>query len=305
MQYGAIISPIGDGVTADGAKRWFLCEGCRSIFDTYLSVDNRPIRCPRCHGLVSRVSAIPPSPEGSARQCEVKHASTRVTRIICLATSRKCSGRCIAGKTLGSESFGAVWVRPVSGRPSHEISDQERRYANGHAVKLLEILDVPCLYAQPDRHQSENILIDDRCCWTYRGTATSGLVTRCVDEPEPLWTTGYSTLHGRNDRVPEHLLDPGKGSLRFIALNGLTLDAGPKAPQFGNQKFVVRASFDYAGSCYTLDVTDPIWESECCRRGQGRFSLGPVLACISLGTLWEGYAYKLVASIIEPSMTTR
>lgn len=44
--------------------------------------------------------------------------------MICLANSRKTSGRCIAGKRLTDH----LWLRPVSSRITHEISEYDRRY---------------------------------------------------------------------------------------------------------------------------------------------------------------------------------
>ncbi|MBN1299548.1 MAG: DUF4338 domain-containing protein [Actinobacteria bacterium] len=58
--------------------------------------------------------------------------------IICLANSRKISGRCIAGKDL--ESFS--WIRPISERDTHEISEEDRRYQNGEMPQLLDIIKI-------------------------------------------------------------------------------------------------------------------------------------------------------------------
>jgi hypothetical protein len=43
-------------------------------------------------------------------------------RIVCLANSRKMNGRCIAGRELNEGKAGA-WIRPVSDRPHHEVSE--------------------------------------------------------------------------------------------------------------------------------------------------------------------------------------
>ncbi len=50
--------------------------------------------------------------------------------IVCLANSRKLSGRCIAGKEKTAEGIGG-WVRPVSKRPTGKVSEYDRMYLNG------------------------------------------------------------------------------------------------------------------------------------------------------------------------------
>jgi len=45
-----------------------------------------------------------------------------VKRLVCLANSRKLSGRCVAGRELsGGRPIG--WVRPVSARENEEVSE--------------------------------------------------------------------------------------------------------------------------------------------------------------------------------------
>jgi len=78
-----------------------------------------------------------------------------VKKLLCLANSRKMSGRCVAGKEVSGSSFGA-WIRPVSARQHQEISVSDRRYKDGHTVSLLDIVSIPLLAAQPGTYQSEN-----------------------------------------------------------------------------------------------------------------------------------------------------
>ena len=55
---------------------------------------------------------------------------TIVKRVVCLANSRKLSGRCVAGKELVSDRP-LRWLRPVSNREHEEVSEYERQYEDG------------------------------------------------------------------------------------------------------------------------------------------------------------------------------
>lgn len=55
---------------------------------------------------------------------------------LCLANSRKPGGHCVAGRTFKKDSY-TGWLRPVSTRNTHEISDVELLYADGTGAQLL------------------------------------------------------------------------------------------------------------------------------------------------------------------------
>jgi hypothetical protein len=91
--------------------------------------------------------------------------------ILCLANSRKMSGRCLAGKEIVENRIGG-WVRPVSARPHEEISEEDRRYENGQTARLLETISIPFLSPKPGTYQSENHLIASDYYWEKTGNAT-------------------------------------------------------------------------------------------------------------------------------------
>lgn len=228
-----------------------------------------------------------------------------IVNMVCLANSRKTSGRCIAGKEIDGTGTTGQWIRPVSLRPTHEISELDMLCPDGETAKLLDILEIPCVEPVPQGHQPENVLIDARFFWQRQNPANWQALNQMLDEPASLWANGFSTRQGHNNRIPKNLLDSQQGSLRLIALDQVVLQAGPRAPKFGDMKQVVRASFNYLGDRYCLDVTDPVIESYFLKAGAIEHALDTALACISLTEPWEGYVYKLVASIITPKRAAR
>src|ERR1700731_102602 len=129
-----------------------------------------------------------------------------VKKIICLANSRKDSGRCVAGKELAGDKLGG-WIRPVSERPTGEVSEEERRFENGQDPKPLDIIAIPMIQARPHNFQSENHLIDDQYYWAKEGQATWDQIRAAIDRiPGPLWDNSSPDTHnGVNDRVEEGL----------------------------------------------------------------------------------------------------
>ncbi len=222
-----------------------------------------------------------------------------IEHFICLANSRKHSGRCIAGKRMSDGS----WVRVIGTGQGHEITEEDRRFQNGASAQVLDALTVPCHQAVPNGFQSENILINPRFYWGSTGRASWQEVVALATDQD-LWIDGDSAYNCKNNRISEHQISQVTTSLRLIYLDSVTLQAGPKAPEFNNHKFTVRASFVFNGHHYKLDVTDPIYEGQCMQQGPGEYSGGPAVLCVSLSEMHRAnetqpaYAYKLVASIL-------
>lgn len=128
--------------------------------------------------------------------------------IVCFANSRKTSGCCIAGKEWRDGNPGE-WVRPVSTRPTHEISEEERRYEDGRDPQLLDIVLVPCESHQPSPYQRENHVIDPTDYWARREhwhgkilpvgltnrTRSGAQAKAAMPASTTAWPSGRKTVH--------------------------------------------------------------------------------------------------------------
>jgi len=222
--------------------------------------------------------------------------------IICLANSRKPpSGRCIAGKELKDNRVGG-WLRPVSARAGHEVSEEERRYENGIKAQLLDILTVPLIRPAPFEHQVENHILDDKFYWTKSGSANWNQVVSCVDEFDPaFWAYSQSTFHGQNDKVAEANLDKMGSSLKLISVSDLVVVVHVEDGFQGNPgRRRVRARFSLHQTPYLMALTDPEIEESYLARGDGNYPIGEAMLCVSMVEKWNGFAFRVVASLITP-----
>lgn len=114
--------------------------------------------------------------------------------VLCLANSRKPpSGRCIAGKQFDGATT-KEWIRPVSARVSHEVSEKERRYETGTKAQLLDIIRIPLRKKDPQGHQVENHALDPDYYWEKKGSATWAQVKAAVDPYDTkFWIRSQST----------------------------------------------------------------------------------------------------------------
>lgn len=223
-----------------------------------------------------------------------------IKTVLLLANSRKLSGRCLAGKELVGAAVGP-WIRPVSARPTEEVSERERAYKNGADPQVLDVIDIPLIEAKPKTFQSENWLLDPQQYWVRKDALAYDKLAGTVDTPQTLWTNGFKTYHGLNDRVPEAEADKLTTSLYLIGLNSISFNVFAPGAAFGNSKRRVHAEFEYGGSSYALWVTDPTIEREYLAKDDGAYAAGPCYVTVSLGERDKGYCYKLVAAVVRPN----
>ncbi|MFD4658523.1 hypothetical protein ACFWP2_23160 [Kitasatospora sp. NPDC058444] len=243
---------------------------------------------------------------GTVRALRFRHAGSRrirlgvhmplVKKLVCLANSRKLSGRCVAGMVDGASG---EWVRPVSARPNREVSAGERLYKDETEPDILDIVLVPLHRPQPHGFQSENWLLDSGFYWEKVGRVGWSELMRLEQRPSALWINGDSTYNGINDRIPTEEAVALPDSLKLIRVTGLTLQVHTPGAMFGDRRLVLRARFSHAGNQYMLRVTDPIYEAEYLAKPEGVYELSEAFLTVSLGEPYEGHVYKLLAAIIE------
>jgi hypothetical protein len=225
-----------------------------------------------------------------------------IKQIICLANSKKLSGRCIAGRELLAGTPGQ-WIRPVSARPSEEVSEWERRYNNGVNPQVLDVINIPLIKATPHSCQTENWLLNSREPWVKVGQATWQNLQALEERPQVLFVNVDSTYHGENDQIPSAIADTLPCSLHLIRASNLSIRVFTPEDRYGNKR-KVQARFQYNGFRYALLVTDPAIEAIYLAQDDGDYPLGENLLCVSLTMPFtkssgEICRYKVVAAIFQ------
>jgi len=218
--------------------------------------------------------------------------------IICLANARRPGGRCVAGKEVLKTALGG-WIRPVSARPTTEVSAEERQYKPGAEPAILDIIGIPLQAPAPNNPQTENHIIDANSHWRKLDQFAWENLPTLSDSPPSLWANGTSSFHGLNDRMPGWLATDFRNSLHLIRPDDVVIRVLTSGADFGNDRRRVRAQFLYRDTKYDFIVTDPASEEVFLARPNGEYTIGPSYFCVSVTPEHiDGYSYKLVATII-------
>jgi len=174
---------------------------------------------------------------------------------------------------------------------------------NGAEPRPLDIVSMRLIEPKPMDFHRENWLIDSTVRWQKKGQIGWDELRLLEESSTRLWSNGYHTNAGNNDRVPADQEGTVTDSLKLIRVDGATIHVDP--PWSNDARPTVRAQFQHAGSFYSLKVTDPVCEERFRGRGIGRYPLGDSFLTISLSEEFEGYLYKLVAAVIERQSGTK
>jgi hypothetical protein len=232
-------------------------------------------------------------------------------RLVVLANSiRHAPCRCVAGREVRSDcqpvQFGD-WVRPISDHGDGELYEQEIRLDDKSQPRVLDVIDVYLSLPQSSHVQPDNWLLARRQTWRKAGRMARSHLALLVEEPATLWH-----LRGRrSDRISA--ADAARvqieQSLYLIRPHDfrVRLWTEPR-PETQSQKHYRRAVFRYHGVEYNLSLTDPIvnarFDPHLPAAGEPpreeRLPCGDeCLLCVSLAREYQGWHYKVVATVVE------
>lgn len=231
-------------------------------------------------------------------------------QIIILANSIKhWPGVCIAGREVVSEGGTyhlSSWIRPVSEHGEGELLRNECVLRSGKQPQVFDFVELPLSRQMDDPLQPENWLIDTSERWRSVNSAYEKPEFSLLKEsPKSIWVEPG----GRLDRVSAVYLKGKrlKASLRMIHVP--KIQARFEWNEWdGRYKQRRRALFFYNGTQYEINITDPVFSerhrSEFPAKGNrpNTFTVAPpggCYLCVSLAPEFNGYHYKVVATVIE------
>lgn len=202
--------------------------------------------------------------------------------ILILAKSGKHGNFCIAGKEIRTGN----WIRPISdnNETNGAITEEQARLTYNGATcdpwRCQTLRKVRINFSQyaPNDYQPENYQIDNTQ-WIQLYTEDVDL-NNYLDAPSDIWGSNYALTH-------QEAID-ANSSLYLLRVNDIRFYINPNGTRTR-----IRATFHYNGYQYDFPVTgsgapNP---NECPRN----YSSG--IFCISLGELYNGLHYKLIAAI--------
>ncbi len=287
----ALSSP---GIGLERVMNAFDAHGCEMLRPTYDALEGEVAYSDLALLRLLYLSRLLPT-EGAAEQGLV--VRSRLCSMICLANSRKYSGRCIAGKEVTGGLVGG-WVRPVRGSGTGELTLDQITLRTGALPRLLDILTLPLLDRGPHAYQSENRVITGGR-WVRSGRWALSRIAELVDDVAELWINGCHGPSGRNDRMPVKSVEEAVStSLLFIRAENIAFTVERDVRGLNR----VRARFTFRGDEYRLPVTDPEIEARYLSLDVGEYPAPNPEACVtvSISEPYQGFCYKLASAFVTP-----
>lgn len=231
-------------------------------------------------------------------------------RIIVLANSyKKKPGRCVAGRELGDDGTVGSWIRPISDQPEGELLPRHMKLEDGLQLQVLDIVDVPIGDYAKDKTHPEDWRVDTSAAWKRRRKLAAKYLATIEDKPRSLWMDPST----RADRATTDFLIKlaNHQSLYLIRPTDFRVELTNDFNPFeGKNQQKRRACFTYRCQAYSLGLTDPVfierYATKFPARDKPAITVRPpyrdeCLLCVSLTPVFNGYHYKIVATVLELS----
>ena len=215
---------------------------------------------------------------------------------ICLANSYKHGGRCIAGIEVVPQSDGSLgivrhddgrprWIRPVSMSANGEIPNH---LAESFKIfSLVKLTDVePC----PDNAHTEDVHCTRMEICPFELSPTKDFLNQLID------TQHKAVFYFRGKSIPTTIIDRLDYSLMLIHPDNAYAYCDEERE---NSKY--RMKFTYNGSNYDFPITDPVFLEQFKKSPDSYADLDGAYLVLSLGIAFEGFHYKLVATVLIPN----
>lgn len=215
---------------------------------------------------------------------------------ICLANSYKHGGRCIAGIEVVPQSDGNLgivhhddgrprWIRPVSMSANGEIPNHLAE--SFEIFSLVKLTDVePC----PDKAHKEDVHCTRMEICPFELSPTKNFLDQLLD------TQHQAIFYFRGKTIPAPIIDRLDYSLMLIHPDNACAYCDEERE---NSKY--RMKFTYYGSNYDFPITDPVFLEQFKKNPDSYADLNDVYLVLSLGLEFEGFHYKLVATVVIPN----
>lgn len=208
--------------------------------------------------------------------------------IVVFANSVKHHQHCVAGKDIITKE----WIRPVADENGCELKDEQTKYKNKYGeylAKPLQKMKIKFIKHAPLINQPENYIISNEI-WQQNYKIEREEIKNFLDNPSNLWIDGISSIDRVNYQLIQNKTVTINQSLYLIYVEKIHIYW--KDRSYLGQNPQRRGIFEYKNISYDLPLTDPNFSEF------QEEDLNNKFLCISLGEEFNGYCYKLIASIL-------
>lgn len=174
------------------------------------------------------------------------------------------------------------WIRPVSPSPTGQVDSSLINNFN-----LLDIIEIEVTEECPSSFQSENVLFDPKSLRVIKKVPSQDIyLDRLVDQ-------GTLLFKSDSDAISVSDISKISNSLTFIKPESWSFESR------GAENEQVRCIFSLANHTYNLPITDIDFCNDYKNNSSIVQNIKQLYLTISLGLVFEGKHYKLVAGVIS------